>query len=283
MRTLIVIPARHGSTRLPGKPLLRLNGRSLLERVVRIAAQAGAAAGAAHLVATDSEEILDHCRAIGVDAVMTAPQLASGTDSALAALEASGQEADFIINLQGDAPFTPPHHVAALIEAAGAQDGDLFTPVIALSWPALDELRAHKQKAPFSGTTCLRSADGRAYWFSKTIVPAIRGEADLRRQSGLSPVFRHIGLYGYRLDALKRFAALPPGHYERLEGLEQLRFLENGMSVRAVEVAPPRLSMSGIDTPADLELAEKLIARHGDPFDAPASGEGGDGGEGGAP
>jgi 3-deoxy-manno-octulosonate cytidylyltransferase (CMP-KDO synthetase) len=268
---LIVIPARYGSTRLPGKPLLKLNGRTLLERVVRIAEQAGAAANAAHVVATDNEEILSHCREIGVRAVMTSPDLASGTDRALAAIEASGMSGDFVLNLQGDAPFTPPEHVAALIDAAQGQEGDVFTPVIRLSWEALDALRAHKKTAPFSGTTCLRAEDGRAYWFSKAIVPAIRGEEKLRGADGLSPVYRHIGLYGYRLAALERFAALPQGHYEKLEGLEQLRFLENGMSVRAVEVAPPHLSMSGIDTPADLELAEKLIARLGDPFEMPAA------------
>lgn len=103
-------------------------------------------------------------------------------------------------------------------------------------------------------------------WFSKQILPAIRNEDKIRATSPMSPVYRHIGLYAYRTESLQKFQQLPEGVYEKLEGLEQLRFMENGMTIHAVTVEKPTISMSGIDTPEDAELATTLIAKHGDPF-----------------
>ncbi len=263
MKTLIVIPARHASTRFPGKPLHLINGVSMLARTIAIARQGGADSGARVVVATDDDRILSHAREAGCEAVMTDPELPSGTDRARAAARLVAPDADFIVNLQGDAPLTPPAHVAALIDNAAR--GDVVTPVVRLAWTALDNLRERKKATPFSGTCCIRAADGRAIWFSKTIIPAIRSEAKLRASDPSSPVFQHIGLYGYSRGALDRIASLPTSHYEELEGLEQLRFLENGLSVFAVEVAPSQLTMSGIDTPEDAVRAEALLKTHGDP------------------
>lgn len=263
MKTLIVIPARFESKRFPGKPLHLINGVSMLARTAEVARRAGQASGARVVIATDDQRIMDHAKAIGAEAVMTDSALPSGTDRARAAAQLVAPDADFIVNLQGDAPLTPPGHVSALIEAAAK--GDVVTPVVRLSWEKLDDLRRRKQTTPFSGTSCIRAADGRALWFSKTIIPAIRNEEKLRAAAPLSPVFQHIGLYGYSRAALERIASLGPSHYEELEGLEQLRFIENGLSVHAVEVAPSRLPMSGIDTPADAEHAAAMLAQHGDP------------------
>ncbi|KZL21641.1 3-deoxy-manno-octulosonate cytidylyltransferase [Pseudovibrio sp. WM33] len=268
MRTLICVPARIGSTRFPRKPLHPISGRSLLERVVQVARVAAKQTGSDYVVAVDHEEVAEHCRHIGAPFVMTDPEHPSGTDRALAASRVHGTHPEFVLNLQGDAPFTPPEHVSALIQAAAMRpDADVFTPVIRLDWNGLDELREHKKAHPFSGTTCVRRDDGTALWFSKNILPAIRKEEKLRESDKLSPVFRHIGLYGYRVDALERFNELGLGYYEQMEGLEQLRFLENSMVVHAEEVQPPKLSMSGVDTPSDAELAAQLIAKFGDPFD----------------
>lgn len=263
MKTLIVIPARHGSTRFPGKPLHLINGVSMLVRTARVALRAGQAAGARVVVATDDPRIRDHANAEGIEAVMTESALPSGTDRALAAMHLVEPNADFIVNLQGDAPLTPVGHVAALI--SHASKADVVTPVVRLSWEALDNLRERKRTTPFSGTTCVRGADGRAIWFSKTIQPAIRNEAKLRGQQEMSPVLQHIGLYGYARKALQRIADLPLSHYEELEGLEQLRFLENGLSVYAVDVDPSPLPMSGVDTPEDAAHVEAMLAKHGDP------------------
>jgi 3-deoxy-manno-octulosonate cytidylyltransferase (CMP-KDO synthetase) len=270
MQTLIVIPARIGSTRFPAKPLHRIAGHSLVSRVADVAARVAAArTDTDFVIATDDPSILDHAGEIGAQAVMTDPSLPSGTDRALAAARALNTAPDFILNLQGDAPFTPPAYLEALIEAASSTKADVVTPVVQLDWAALDTVRDQKTREPFSGTSCIRREDGMALWFSKKIIPAIRKEAELRKRRTLSPVFRHIGLYGFRMDALERFAALPVGHYEQLEGLEQLRFLENGMNILTVAVKAGANAMWGIDTPEDARFAEALIAEQGDPMDAP--------------
>ena len=267
MSALIVIPARYASKRLPGKPLIPIAGRTLLERVVSVARQAaGRMADVDIIVATDDSRIAAHAAAIGCEVAMTASDITSGTGRALAVAARRADPPEVVVNLQGDAPFIPSEAVADLLEAARGNAAAVTTPVVRLGWDELDALRRHKLAAPFSGTTCIRRADGRALWFSKTILPAMRDEAGLRAAGPLSPVLRHLGLYAYRLDALERFEATPPSLYEVLEGLEQLRFLELGMSVMTIEVPPPRFSMSGIDTAADVALAERLIAEGGDPF-----------------
>lgn len=267
--SLIAIPARYGSSRLPGKPLLRLAGRTLLERVVAVAAQAAENVGQCEVVvATDDDRIADHAVAIGVAVAMTDPALASGTKRVHAAMVQSATAPHTVVNLQGDAPFVPVDIVVQVLRALKTQAADVVTPVFQLDWERLDRLRAHKQTAPFSGTTCIRAADGRAIWFSKAIVPAIREEARLR-QEAMSPVWQHIGLYGYSAAALGWFAGQSePGQYELLESLEQLRFLEHGRTIHTIAVDAPPQMLSGIDTEADLAMAEAAIARYGDPFPA---------------
>jgi 3-deoxy-manno-octulosonate cytidylyltransferase (CMP-KDO synthetase) len=266
MKTLIVVPARYASTRLPGKPLAIIAGRTMVERVAGLARRAaGQLNDAAFVVATDDTRILEFCRDADIPVVMTDPALPSGSDRALAAVEGLGAEPEFVVNLQGDAPFTPAAHVVAIVEALASSGTDAATPCIRLSWEALDRLRAHKKETPFSGTTLVTDPAGRAIWFSKIILPAMRKEAELRKLNPLSPVLQHIGLYGFRLEALQRYCALPESRYERLEGLEQLRLIENGMTVQAVEVQPGRIAIPGIDTAEDIALAERLVAEYGDP------------------
>ena len=271
-RALIVIPARHGSTRLPGKPLLPIAGRTLLQRVLANADAAARLAGNCDVVvATDDDRIAHHARDLGAAVEMTLPDLSSGSARAAAAALQRAERPDHVINLQGDAPFVAPEVIAGLIRTLRADAADVATPVYRLDWARLDRLRAHKQAAPFSGTTCVRDAQGRALWFSKTILPALRDEARLRTADPLSPVWQHLGLYAYSLAALEWFAAAPQGHYEAMEGLEQLRFLENGWTIATVPVDAPEHALSGIDTPEDLALAEDAIARLGDPFPAAAA------------
>ena len=260
------MPARYGSTRLPGKPLLPVAGHTLLERVVRVAREAAAIAGQCDLVvATDDPRVAAHAGTLGCDVAVTAADISSGSGRAFAAAMQRPLRPGIVVNLQGDAPFIPAGIVATLIAAARASSAACVTPVVQLDWPALDAMRAHKARSPFSGTTCVRDARGKAFWFSKTILPTIRDEVTLRAQGPLSPVFRHLGLYAYRLTALEKFEATPPTPYERFEGLEQLRFLEMGLDIQTVAVAPPDHAMSGIDTAEDVALAEDLIRRFGDP------------------
>jgi 3-deoxy-manno-octulosonate cytidylyltransferase (CMP-KDO synthetase) len=263
---LIVIPARFASQRLPGKPLIPIAGRTLLERVVAVAREGARRVGNADVVvATDDARILDHTRSLGCDALITDAAISSGSGRAWAVAREREIAPSMVVNLQGDAPFVQPATIAALIAALRGSALGVATPIVRLSWEALDILRRHKQSSPFSGTTCTRRADQRALWFSKAVIPAIRGEAQLRQEGPLSPIFRHLGLYAYRLEALGRFEATAPTPYELLEGLEQLRFLESGEDILTVEVAAVPHAMSGIDTPADVAMAERLIADHGEP------------------
>jgi 3-deoxy-manno-octulosonate cytidylyltransferase (CMP-KDO synthetase) len=221
------------------------------------------------VVATDDTRISQFCADHTIDCVMTTTDLATGSDRARAAADAldpDRTEFDYIINLQGDAPFTPPAHIRAVADGLLKEGADAATPYVQLSWDALDSLRTHKQDAPFSGTTLIEDSQGFAIWFSKTIIPALRKETALRAGNPLSPIKRHVGLYGYRRQTLVDFAALLESHYEQLEGLEQLRLLEAGYRLACVKVDPPRISLGGIDERADIAWAERLLAEHGDPY-----------------
>ncbi len=250
------------------KPLLPIAGVSLLHRTIALARRAIVDQHDARIVvAADDRRITEHAEAIGCDAVMTEAVITTGSGRALAAARQQASPPEIIVNLQGDSPFQNPAALGAMNAALRDGDTDVATPVVRLGWDALDALRAHKKIAPFSGTTCVRAPNGRAMWFSKTILPAIRDEAALREVGDPSPVWRHIGLYAYRLGALEAFEAATPTDLERLEGLEQLRLLELGLRIHAVPVEPSRFDISGIDTPEDIVRAEALIAIHGDPLD----------------
>ncbi len=269
MKTVIVIPARYASTRLPGKPLVSIAGKTLLQRVIAIAQAASKNdASVRFLVATDDTRIGEHAAALGAEWVLTPESCKTGTDRVRAAVAQLQEKPVFVLNLQGDAPFTPPDFLTSMIASFKAAPCDAVTPVTRLSWEELDKLRADKQKTPFSGTTAVfNDTTGKAFWFSKNVIPAIRKEQDLRLKDSFSPVWRHIGLYGYSTDMLERFETLPEGQFEKLEGLEQLRLVENGFHIRCVPVDYcGRPSMSGVDSPEDVARAEALIAKHGDPL-----------------
>lgn len=262
MKTVIAIPARYGSSRFPGKPLALIGGKTMLARVVDLAREVAAEfPGTDILVTTEDRRIADHAESLGVVALMTPDNCPTGSDRVLAALRQLQEWPDFVINLQGDAPFTPPAVLRALLMAFETDpENEVVTPVHQLSWRDLDRLRESKRETPFSGTTAIIDRHDQALWFSKTIIPAIRGEISLRAREDLSPVYQHMGLYGFRTDILEQFCRLPQGHYEQLEGLEQLRMLENGIRIKVVKIdLPPGEIQSGIDTPEDLERAEAML------------------------
>lgn len=259
MKTAIIIPARYASTRFPGKPLTLIGGQSMLSRVVDVARKAMENLDNITLaVATEDQRIADHSAEIGVECVMTSNSCATGSDRVLEALDSLGNGFDFVLGLQGDAPFTPPEAPIKMIEAfKNNPEIEVVTPVINLRWEELDKLREQKKITPFSGTTAIINAQGRALWFSKNILPAIRKE---KREGEFSPVHQHIGLYGYRVDVLRKFVSLPQGHYEQLEGLEQLRLLENNISIQTVKLdIASGLAQAGIDSPEDVARAEKML------------------------
>ncbi|MGL5742440.1 MAG: 3-deoxy-manno-octulosonate cytidylyltransferase family protein [Legionella sp.] len=267
MQTTIVIPARYASTRLPGKPLAMISGQTMLKRVVQLSlAAAEGLENVSVVVATDDSRIIQHCNEIGVASVMTSVDAPSGTDRVAEAIRQMPNKPDFILNMQGDAPLTPPDFLRSMIDAFAASPCDAVTPVTQLTWKQLDNLRLNKQTTPFSGTTAVFDEQtGEAFWFSKNIIPAMRKEEELRQKSDKSQVFRHIGLYGYSLAMLEKYITLPESKFEKLEGLEQLRILENGYTMRCVPVDyKGRASMSGVDSPQDVARAEALIAQYGE-------------------
>lgn len=266
MQAVIVIPARYQSTRLPKKPLMLIAGQSLLSRVIERANEAAAQLAARGisaqvLVATDHPEIEAHAQGLGAQVAMTDPELPSGSDRALAAVSLAELPADVVVNLQGDSPFMPADFITEVVSVFEAEpEVKVSTPAAVLSWDELDELREAKRSTPFSGTTVTVDSRGYALWFSKQIIPAIRAEARLRSSSSLSPVRQHLGLYAFARSALEDYCALPRSRYEKLEGLEQLRLLENRIPIRVLDLDfKNRLFMSGIDSPEDVERAERLL------------------------
>lgn len=260
MTIAIIIPARYASTRFPGKPLAMIGGQSMLSRVYDLAKKAiEGLSGIDIVIATEDSRIIDHAASFGATAILTPADCRTGSDRVLEAARHMSPRPDFIINLQGDAPFTPPAVVRAIIDAWRDNPSlPVVTPIMRLRWAELDMLRDNKKTTPFSGTTCVTDHRGQALWFSKNIIPAIRKED---RAGEFSPVQQHIGLYGFRSDVLEHFVTLPEGHYERLEGLEQLRLLENDIPVQTVTVAVDLgLAQAGIDSPEDLARAEKMLS-----------------------
>ena len=192
---------------------------------------------------------------------MTSDECKTGSDRVLEAVQKIAPDTDFVVGLQGDAPFTPPEAVRKLIQAYQDNNAiEVVTPVINLRWSELDNLREQKKITPFSGTTAILNEAGQALWFSKNILPAIRKEEKYRGEE-FSPVHQHIGLYGYAVKTLEKFVTLPEGHYEKLEGLEQLRLLENGITIQTIKLeVAAGLAQAGIDSPEDVTRAEELLS-----------------------
>lgn len=265
---LIVIPARYASTRLPGKPLVKIAGIEMIRRVADIAASiCRRNEQCRYVVATDDSRITDFCASANIPAVMTAESCRSGTERCWDAVRQQTSAPDFIINLQGDNPLCPPWVIQQLIDEWKACPADVFTPCIHLDWQEYDRLVESKKSTPYSGTTVLVDKNGYALAFSKNTIPAIRKPEKARASLPKSPVRRHVGLYAYTFDALKNYFGLPESDYEAgcVEGLEQMRFLYNGLRVKMVEVDyRGRKTTSGVDSPEDIARVEAILAEYGE-------------------
>lgn len=242
MRTLAVIPARLGATRLPRKPLRLLGGAPL---VVRVLERVRALAVAERVVvATDSEDIASLVRAAGGEAVMTRAEHPSGTDrvAEVAALPAM-TGFDAILNVQGDEPFVPEAAVRGALQQ------------VVRGFP-LGTAAAHADEAILrvpDAVKVVAADDGAAMYFSRAAIPFLRDAADV---ATLHPrVLHHVGVYAYTPDALRRWVSLPPHPLERIERLEQLRPLAAGMRMGVALIDGP--VRAGIDTEADLERANR--------------------------
>jgi 3-deoxy-manno-octulosonate cytidylyltransferase (CMP-KDO synthetase) len=254
-QVLGIVPARLASTRLPNKPLYPLLGKPLIEWVWRRVAAMSVLDFA--VVATDSEEVAEVCRALGAPVEMTSPDHPSGTDRVAEVADRPAYRGyDFIANVQGDEPLLNEGHVRATIELVREGRWDVGTCATPIN---TDDARADP-----SVVKVARAASGRALYFSRAPIPYKRDEKPVGDELEREPFLRHIGIYAYTRDALHHWVAHAPSALERLEMLEQLRPLEAGMriGVAVVGAADP-----GVDTPADvIRMEEKLSEFGATPF-----------------
>lgn len=239
-RTLIVVPARLQATRLPGKPMVDIAGAPMIVHVWRRAMEAEAGRV---VVATDSQEVVSAIAEAGGEALMTRSDHASGSDRVFEAVEGIDPDAtvDFVVNLQGDLPTLEPHLIHACLAPLNSEGPDIATLAAEIVEP---EERTNPNVVKVVATP-IEERRLRALYFTRATAP-----------HGEGPLYHHIGIYTYRRAALQRFVGLAPSPLETREKLEQLRALEAGMriDVQVVDTVP-----LGVDTPADLERARRLI------------------------
>lgn len=253
---VVIIPARYDSTRYPGKPLAMISGITMIERVWRIACRCRLAD--AVYIATDSEKIAEHATKFGAQVLMTAASCKTGTDRVAEAAEKVATEDTIIISLQGDAVLTPPWIIDNVIQALKEDlQVPLATPAVKLTGEELTNFLKHKKTSPSSGTTVVFDKQGNALYFSKQPIP-------FQFDKDSAFLYRHVGLYGYRFKTLKQLQSLKQSPLEISERLEQLRALENGISIRVIPVDYQGRSHGSVDTPVDVSLVEQIIAAEGE-------------------
>ena len=255
---LVVIPCRIGSTRFPNKPCALIAGRSLVDRVWRNATAATEVDRV--VVATDSDQIAKHCQAFGAEVMLTSESCRTGTDRVAEVAARLLTDDSIVINLQGDAVLTPPWVIDAVIaEFRSDPQVKLVTPMVRLVGEAAIDMVNQKKAGNTTGTLVTFDRNHNALYFSKNLIPNPRDGVKSNTE-----FFLHIGLYGYRATTLATLSELPSGRFEQVEHLEQLRALENGIPIRMVEVNLRGRSLCSIDSPGDVAIVERIIAREGE-------------------
>jgi 3-deoxy-manno-octulosonate cytidylyltransferase (CMP-KDO synthetase) len=242
MKVLGIIPARYGSTRFPGKPLAKIHGITMIERVYRRAKLATSLYDV--IVATDDQRIYDHVVSFGGKVIMTSDQHPSGTDRCAEVIAKLNDSYDFVVNVQGDEPYIHPEQIDLLVSCFNSADSELATLIKKITLvEELDQVNLPK---------VVIDSSGKALYFSRSMVPYTKPEARSKAvEQGL--YYKHIGIYGYRASLLSELAALPKSKLEMLESLEQLRWLENGYTINTAISNHENLA---VDAPEDIALIE---------------------------
>ena len=243
MKTICVIPARYASTRFPGKPLADINGKSMIERVYN---QACAVVNIDEvIVATDDQRIEDVVRGFNGKVIMTDAALPSGTDRVYQAVK--NISADVVVNLQGDEPFVKAQLLESLVKVFENKDIEIATPV--------SKIYDNREFENPNIVKVVKDINGFALYFSRSQIPFLRDlkEPDI---TGKQNIYKHIGIYAYRKECLKKLTELKESSLEKSEKLEQLRFLENGYKLFTVLTDYKSIS---VDTPEDLEKIKQMI------------------------
>ena len=240
MKILGVIPARFASTRFPAKPLVDIAGQTMIERVYRQAKKSKSLSKV--IVATDHSKIFDHVNNFGGEVVMTSESHVSGTDRCFEVASKAKDTFDYVVNIQGDEPFIAPEQIDLL---ASQLDGKTELATLA------KKIEDQEQLFNPNVVKVVMDDNGKALYFSRSPIPHIRNTAYDQWLSKHS-FFKHIGMYAYRADILKKITQLSVSALEKAESLEQLRWLENGYFIKVAETSHETI---GIDTPEDLERA----------------------------
>ncbi|MFT6943908.1 MAG: 3-deoxy-manno-octulosonate cytidylyltransferase (CMP-KDO synthetase) [Yoonia sp.] len=264
MSVLIVIPARHASSRYPGKPLVILRGATgEAKSLIRRSWDAACAVKGVDkvVVATDDDRIADAAKGFGAEVVMTSTSCANGTERCAETLTKVAGDFDIVVNLQGDAPLTPAWFIENLVQ--GLRDNpqaQVATPVLRTEGRALNGLLQDRREGRVGGTTAVFGADHNALYFSKEVIPYT---GQTYADDDETHVFHHVGVYAYRPDALVAYPNWDSGPLEHLEGLEQLRFLERGVPMLCVEVAGKGRQFWELNNPEDVPKIEAMLAEMG--------------------
>lgn len=260
MKTVIMIPARYASVRYPGKPLAELTQRDGSRKsLIQMSWEAAMAVkGTADVyVVTDDERIKAHCEGFGASVIMTSSSCENGTARCAEALTKAKIEADLVINLQGDAPLTPAWFVNDLIRAMIADpQAQVATPVLQCDPLSYSHFIEDRKADRVGATTAVFDTKGHALYFSKEVLPYLD---PLKAAGSDIPVFHHVGLYAYRPEALAAYTSWPISGLEIHEGLEQLRFLANGVKVRCVIVEGRGQVFWELNNPEDVPRIETVL------------------------
>lgn len=246
-KILGIIPARLASTRLPEKALKDIAGKTMIQRVYEQSVQAKLVKEV--VVATDDKKIFDHVKGFGGNVCMTRVDHPSGTDRCYEALSLQNESFDYVINIQGDEPFIKPEQIDIL---ASSLNGSVEIATLGKKITTLDELNSEGE------VKIAMNVNREALYFSRAIIPFVVG-ADKKELLSKFPFFKHVGMYAYRTDILTAITKLSVSSLEKVEKLEQLRWLENGFRVSVVETMEETMC---IDTPEDLERARAFALKH---------------------
>jgi len=239
LKILGIIPTRYASSRFPGKALVDINGKSMVQRVYLQALKSKTLAKT--LVATDNNRIFEHVKNFGGEVVMTSKEHKNGTERCLGALQKQTDKYDYVINIQGDEPFIDPRQIDLL---ASLLDGKTELATLAKM------IETHRELNSINVIKVIWNKNNEALYFSRTALPYLRNVDKDQWINHLS-YYKHIGIYGYRIDILEEISNIQPSSLELAESLEQLRWLENGYTIK---IAETEIESTGIDTPEDLEL-----------------------------
>jgi 3-deoxy-manno-octulosonate cytidylyltransferase (CMP-KDO synthetase) len=268
LKPIIIIPARYNSSRFPGKMLEKLGDKTVLEQTI----ETGKRTGLPVYVATDNREIANLCIKINQEYVMTDTEHKNGTERVAEAMikliDKHGQDFasdfDYVINLQGDSPLIPDYVFKMMMEEyetlfANDMPFDVITPTFRMPMETAERFLDCRAEGKAGGTTVVANRTGRAIYFSKEMIPYGADLTNVRSASEKIPMYYHIGMYAYKPSALFEYSQMEETALEKTEGLEQLRFVENGYHVHCMKMNPLHFDFWEVNNPEDIEIVENSL------------------------